>query len=277
MNTNALINYDTACRALAMAAKVDEVLNIRDRAKIMEAYGRQAKNRDLEVQACEIRLRAERKLGEMILQQKETVGLNAGGRPAQKTPSIAEGVFDVQIQEQETPSGAEGVYPTLAEMGIDYKLSSRAQKLAAVPEQEFEEHIEEHRQNIKAEQARVINKLERTGEAAQKKREKLSSDNSFALTSEDADRLKAENETLREKLTEVSRLLEETQAENDSLVRMFEADDKVMAALAEARRYREQNRILEERVRGLMNEKGEAIRAAKSWKRKAEQGGRDAA
>jgi hypothetical protein len=113
----------------------------------------------------------------------------------------------------------------------------------------------------------------------------LSSDNSLpqkqlkkpSVTSEDADRLKAENETLREKLTEVSRLLEETQAENDSLVRMFEADDKVMAALAEARRYREQNRILEERVRGLMNEKGEAIRAAKSWKRKAEQGGRDAA
>jgi len=45
----------------------------------MRAYARQAKNRELEVDAAEIRMRAERKLGELITAQKETVGL---ARPA---------------------------------------------------------------------------------------------------------------------------------------------------------------------------------------------------
>jgi hypothetical protein len=65
-------------------------------------------------------------------------------------------------------------------------------------------------------------------------------------------------------------MLEELQAENESMTRVLDANDQVIAALAEAKRYREQNRILEERIRGLMNEKNGAIRAAKSWQRKAE-------
>jgi hypothetical protein len=48
--------------------------------------------------------------------QKETVGLNEGGRP-KKTGS------DIELV----------IVPTLADAGIDKKLSSRAQKLAAVP------------------------------------------------------------------------------------------------------------------------------------------------
>lgn len=64
--------------------------------------------------------------------------------------------------------------------------------------------------------------------------------------------------------------LKETLADNESMARVFEADDKVKAALAEAKRYRELNRILEERIAGLMNEKNAAIRSAKSWQRKAE-------
>ena len=43
----------------------------------------------------------------------------------------------------------------------------------------------------------------------------------------------------------------------------FEADDKLQAALAEAKRYREQARIAESRITGLMNEKNELIRQVK--------------
>jgi len=57
--------------------------------------------------------RAERRLGEMLREQKETVGLHEGGRPS-KTGSDEEPVSR----------------PTLADAGIDKKLSSRAQKLA---------------------------------------------------------------------------------------------------------------------------------------------------
>jgi hypothetical protein len=60
-------------------------------------------------------MRAERRLGECIRVQKETVGLNEGAlrRGADMEPRDAR--------------------PTLADAGIDKKLSSRAQKLAPLP------------------------------------------------------------------------------------------------------------------------------------------------
>ncbi len=45
--------------------------------------------------------------------------------------------------------------PTLAEMGIDKKLSSHAQQLAAVPEPDFEEALETWRDDMEASQGRV--------------------------------------------------------------------------------------------------------------------------
>ncbi|HUE71008.1 MAG TPA: hypothetical protein VMP01_08975 [Pirellulaceae bacterium] len=71
---------------------------------------------ELEVDAAEIRIRAERRLGEMLAATKATVGLAPAGRP-KKIGSRKEPIITT---------------PTLAAAGIDKKLSSRAQKLAAV-------------------------------------------------------------------------------------------------------------------------------------------------
>jgi hypothetical protein len=71
-------------------------------------------------------MRAERRLGELIKAQKETVGLNKGGWSERNAKSCG---ADEESQERAH---------TLAETGIDKKLSSRTQKLAAVPEDEFE-------------------------------------------------------------------------------------------------------------------------------------------
>jgi hypothetical protein len=62
--------------------------------------------------AAEIRFRGERRVGELIIEQKVTVGLNPGTRPN---------------KEHGGSMKAPGSIPTLADAGIDKKLSSRAQ------------------------------------------------------------------------------------------------------------------------------------------------------
>jgi phage N-6-adenine-methyltransferase len=144
----ALTRYDAACSAIAAAKSVDEVKEIRDKAEAMRAYARQAKNKVLEVDAAEIRIRAERRLGEMIIEQERTVGLNRGAAGGGKK------------------DGPRGTYteprdsrPTLAEAGIDKKLSARAKKIAAVPEKKFEVMIGDWRERVQEENERVTANL----------------------------------------------------------------------------------------------------------------------
>jgi hypothetical protein len=119
-----LIRYDAACRAIAKAKAVDEVKRIRDSSIAMRAYAKQAKNRQLELDATEIRIRAERRVGELIAAQRETVGLHNGGRP-EKT-----GLSNNPVSK-----------PTLAAAGIDKNLAERSRKLAAMPVARFNDLI----------------------------------------------------------------------------------------------------------------------------------------
>ncbi len=70
--TTELVKYDAACRAIADAMATDEVRDLIDKAVAMKAYAKQAKNKGLEVDCAEIRMRAECRLGELIKAQKET-------------------------------------------------------------------------------------------------------------------------------------------------------------------------------------------------------------
>ena len=97
--------YERCLAALETCRTTHEVREIRDRATAMRAYARQAKDRRLEADAFEIRSRAERRLGELLLAQKATVGFAKGGQPYQATRSKK-----AQI---ELPA------PTLADASID--------------------------------------------------------------------------------------------------------------------------------------------------------------
>lgn len=123
-----LVKYEAACRALAEAARVDEVRDVLNQAEALRAYGRMAKNRDAEIDAAKIRVRATRRLGEMIAEQKETIGLNRG-RAGAGRPTLG-GADSEQPKSDERP--------TLEEAGIDRKLSSHAQKVAALGDIRFE-------------------------------------------------------------------------------------------------------------------------------------------
>jgi hypothetical protein len=148
-----LVRYDAACQAIAAAKSVDEAKHIRDTADAMRAYAKQAKNKQLEIDAAEIRLRAEWRVGELIAAQKATVGLAHGG-DAQRT---------------RFRKGTESPRPTLAEAGIDKKLSARAQQLAAVPAAKFEGMLGEWRERIASENERVTTNLLRAGEREQQR------------------------------------------------------------------------------------------------------------
>ena len=113
-----LVRYEAACRAVAEAKSLDEVKDIRDRSIALAAYARQAKNRELEADAVEIRMRATRRVDELRIAQKETVGL---ARPPGKIGLVSNPIS-----------------PTLASQGIDKNLAHQARRLGALSDEQFE-------------------------------------------------------------------------------------------------------------------------------------------
>jgi N6-adenosine-specific RNA methylase IME4 len=145
-----LTRYDAACRALAAVRSVDEVKDIRDKAVAMAAYARQAKNRDLEADAVEIRMRATRRLDQLRQAQKDTIGLSAGTRGSR--------VKGARVDDK----------PTLASQGIDKNLAQQARVLGAMDEAAFERKVTEARESA----SRVYRRAVREVEIAQEREER---------------------------------------------------------------------------------------------------------
>lgn len=119
-----LAKYDAARYALSAAVEVDEVKDIRDKAEAMAAYARQAKDTEMVKWATEIKVRAERKAGQMLAEMPKNPGnLQNSSRSHDATTT-----------------------KTLYEMGITKSDSSRWQKLAAVSESQFDQAIEAARE-----------------------------------------------------------------------------------------------------------------------------------
>jgi hypothetical protein len=136
-----LLPYDLARAALAEARSVDDVKDILDKAAAMAEYRRRAGDRTLEIDAIEIRMFAERRLGQMIAAQKQTVGLNKG--------TLRRGTAEEPRDER----------PTLAEAGIDKKLSAKAQKMAAIPPEQFKAKLSAWREEALTSDRVVTNLL----------------------------------------------------------------------------------------------------------------------
>lgn len=117
-----LIKYEAARAALIEAASVDEVKFIRDMSVAAAAYARQAKDYELLNRAIEIRKRAERRAGELLIAMAESGDRVANGRPKQS-------------QDDTVPA------QRLSDLAISRMQSSRWQQLARLGEQEFDARI----------------------------------------------------------------------------------------------------------------------------------------
>jgi site-specific DNA-methyltransferase (adenine-specific) len=136
-----LVRLETARRLLAEVRGVDDARAIRDVAEAARIYARQARL-GLEAQndAAEIKLRAERKLGELLAQSERNPGGNANlSQPATGWNQPAR----------------------LHDLGISRSQSSRWQAIAAVPETVFDRHLADVR-----EQGRRDGKTELTSAGA---------------------------------------------------------------------------------------------------------------
>lgn len=112
-----ILHYDRARLALEQARTLDEVKGISDRMEALRCYARQAHDPDLELSVAEIRLRAQRRLGELSRELDRVQGENPPNVP---------------------PSGHSGKRETLAAAGVSKSQAHRCEQIATVPEGAFE-------------------------------------------------------------------------------------------------------------------------------------------
>jgi hypothetical protein len=173
--TGGLVKYEAACKALAEAVSVDEVIGVLDVSVAMKLLARRAKNEEMEAQAIQIRMDATRRLGQLMKQQKEMIGLAKGGRPPsenrvennQVSAKQSEPVFE----DTESPT----FIFTLSQAGIDKNLAQEARNLERLSAEEYKERVQsaldKSRRTIKNVVAGV-SKAEKAAEEERKKREK---------------------------------------------------------------------------------------------------------
>lgn len=117
-----LVKYDAMTRAIAEAHAVDEVKDIRDKARALEVYAHQATNLDAEEKAAEIRIRAERRTGQLLKASRKGQGRRTD-----------------LVDRHDQVNGSQ----TLDDIGVTKDQSSKWQKLSEVPRDKFERYLSE--------------------------------------------------------------------------------------------------------------------------------------
>lgn len=123
--------YEHMVSAIAECAKIDEIKDIRDKAMALEMYHRQAQNFEAEREAANVRLRAERRAGELLKELARSAVPNPTGLGGK-----ANKIVTSHVVTQQSPYAQ-----ALEENGISRQKAHRYQRLAEVPEKVFEDAL----------------------------------------------------------------------------------------------------------------------------------------
>jgi len=139
-----LVRYDSMCRAIAECHSVDEVADLHNKARALEMYAKQAQNVEAERKATEIRLRAERRAGELMRSLRREPGKRTDIEPAataaggsaneNTTTGLDENFSGVDVPRSEYRQALDSA-------GIPERTAQRWQGLASVPAEQFERHL----------------------------------------------------------------------------------------------------------------------------------------
>ena len=116
---NTLALYSEARTALTLLKKTDEILDVRDKMRALEFYGEQIHDTSLASAAAEVKIRAERRFGQVVRALEKAGKLPMGGRPKKRAAK----------QRDKNPS------PTA---GVSRRQKANSRKLADMPEDKFE-------------------------------------------------------------------------------------------------------------------------------------------
>jgi hypothetical protein len=134
--TNVIANYEAMTYAIAECVRVDEVKDLRDKAMALQLYHKQARNLEAERQACNIRLRAERRVGQLLAEMTRTTPAEAGKSGGKafgniKTSISNDGTCLISDHQSEFAEA-------LTNNNISRQTAHRYQALAAVPDEVME-------------------------------------------------------------------------------------------------------------------------------------------
>jgi hypothetical protein len=154
--TSALTPHDSARQAIAEATDLDQVKDIRAKAKAMRVYAREALDRERLGKATETQILAEIRIGEMLL----SLGERRGGKQTSRNGSL----------------------PSNKELGLTDKQSSLWKQLAALSPEERTAAIEEAKERV----ADAIEKRRRKKAASEHKDRPSPLEAGWAKASEEA-------------------------------------------------------------------------------------------
>src|SRR5262245_52988321 len=133
-----VVLYDRMVLAINECHQTDQVKEIRDKALALETYARQAQNLEAEQKAIEIRIRAERKAGELLKALEKQPGKRTDLTSVQATPRLSE---DADLNSAQAAPSLFAQAKEQAKISDDQ--AKRWQKLAEIPKEEFEEALKD--------------------------------------------------------------------------------------------------------------------------------------